>query len=435
MMSIRRISVRVRAAPLLALLIFGPVARGDQPAGRAAAADSELSSGDSYIFGAYSPRLGTGAGGGFIADLAADSFTLGGLSYADGEKYEAEVRECIVRGLKIAFRLCPRRPDGRRVSTHNDEVAKAAPDQIDAWVEQVRGQIKAVVADPVLDGHVAAWYLMPEELRPSQPREKELLQRLYDSVRALDPRRRPAWMYNPQHSTAERFVELGAWLDYFSMGIYPHHAGNDHNRLQVRHALEQMKLANARLGARKPILPVLEMFASADYPYRPAEAALIASFVRHDAYCALANGASGILVWSFGKRPGFSAYADYYAAWAGIARETRELGLREVFSDGVERDAVALSVVSGPARVPFKWGRFAESYPPLSSRAWEHRGRVYVLVVNSSEEPVGFVLRDTIRRGFSGYRNLLDRELYRFADSSLRLSLPPRGVLVMASEE
>lgn len=434
-MSNRTASIRLGRALVLALLAGGsPACRHDPPV-RLAVAGPCPPAGGIFLFGAYSAKLGAGAGGGFIRDVAADSFTLGGLSYADGDKYEAEVRECIARGLKIAFRLCPLRTDGSRISTKNGEVSRAGSEQIDVWVEQIRQQVAAALGDPGLNGHIVAWYLMPEELRPWHPQEKALLQRMYDAVQALDPLRRPAWMYNPQRTTAARLLEMASWLDIFSMGIYPRRANNIHNRLQVRYALEQMKLANSRLEKPRPLLPVLEMFESSAYPGSSEDAALVESFVRHDAYCAIANGADGILVWSMGRRAGFSAYSDYYAAWAGISRETRELGLRDVISRGVPLDAVALSVVTGPVRVPFVWGTVSESYPPLSSRAWECDGRIYVVVVNSAEEEVGFTLRDATRRGIPGYRNLLTGEAYRLAGLSLRFSLPPRGVLLMASAE
>ena len=42
---------------------------------------------------------------------------------------------------------------------------------------------------------------------------------------------------------------------------------------------------------------------------------------------AFANGADAIIIFSMGYRPGFNTYADYYQAWAQIARETLDLGI------------------------------------------------------------------------------------------------------------
>lgn len=233
---------------------------------------------------------------------------------------------------------------------------------------------------------------------------------------------------------------LSVWC---KRGIYPHisnenHQKNDDQRIQVRHALTQMTTANALLGYyvlgfTKRVLPVLEMFESSEHPFSEAEAARIPEFVRHDTYAAFANGADGLLIFSMGKREGFTNYSTYYDAWVEVAQQLTTLGLRDVFQNGQVQNGAMATVTSGESTINFKWEKASidETYPSLSVRDWLLDGKRYILVVNSLDSEVSFQL-DNISPKV--YRDIFTQEQHNGANGSLQLSLSPLGVIMLKSQ-
>jgi hypothetical protein len=392
-----------------------------------------------FIMTAYSPRApgSGGADGGHMDELAADYFTVIGLTYQQPDDplfFQEEMNAAVAYDLCLIYPLGPTRTVsdfgevGTRVGVTGDEVTNATAGQMDTWIADVENQIQAALADPVLSERIVAWYLFPEELRYWRARELELLQRMSQAVDAHDPQARPAWMYEPQHASSGRLQETIPYQDIVSVGIYLHHAGNDHQRIQVRHTMEHMMNAISYDGTGKPAIPVLEMYESDSAPYDPADIPLIPEFVRHDAYTAFANGASGIMIWSMGSRSGFNTYTDYYNAWAAVSNETFDLGLRDVFSGGTLLGRASATVLSGEATIHFVWSDFDETFPSLSVRDWSWDGRTYVLVVNSSEGSVGFTLHGL---DDGTYQDVFTDAAYLVEEGAVDLQLPARGVIML----
>ncbi len=404
----------------------------------------------------YAARTDSNPGGGTVKEVANDGFTAFGLTYKTGKSLKSEVNEWLNTELCLIQRLWPTRtaknplnPDyfgelGSKILAANpnelpyesQEIAGASDQQMDVWIHQIETTILEAINDPLLNSRIVAWYLGPEELRYWVPREKELLQRIYETVKKLDPLQRPAWMYNPQNSGVGNLVQMGPWVDALSMGIYPHISNNDHGRIQVRHALTQMTTANALLGFSvlgftKRVLPVLEMFENEEFPYNDVDAARIPEFVRHDAYAAFANGANGILIFSMGFRQGFSNYSTYYDSWVLVAQQIINLGLREVFQHGQIQNSAIATVTSGENEIDFKLFDFDETYPSLSIRDWTLDGITYILVVNSSEGEVSFQLDNITPKV---YRDVFTEELHNGTRGVLRLSLPPLGVIILKTQ-
>lgn len=410
---------------------------------------------DLFFIGGYSAKTSKylrGPAGGWISDLAQDHYTIVGAAYPRGSNWfdgwmDCEVSDCIEHNLSLVYPIVPRRtvtntkspkyhgPVGSPICVANinrysdDEVNDADEQQIDIWIADVEQQIKAVVADPGRNAIIAVWCIMPEEMRYWEKRELELLQRMHDAVKKYDPLQRPTMMYEPQHSSAKRLKKTIPYQDIVSVGIYPHHAGNDHKRIQVRHAMTQIMRAIEETGSDALPIPTLEMFEDTKHSYNPADIPLIPKFVRHDAYCAFANGAKGIFIWSMGRRKGFTTYTDYYNAWANLSKELFELGLRDVFRDGNVLDQTIVDVISGQENIRFQWNKIDETYPSLSIREWSHKQKRYILIVNSSEGSVDFILSN-LKNG--NYENLFTGSNY-VVRGTLSLSLPPLGIIMLQS--
>jgi hypothetical protein len=362
---------------------------------------------------------------------------------------QAEVADCLSNDISLAYTIAPRRtiidelspkyhgPAGSPVSVAksnahgNDEVADADDAQMKIWVEDVERQIKSAVSDPARNRTIAMWYILPEEMRYWKKRELELLYRLHLAVKKYDPFKRPTAMYEPQHATWQRLSKTIPHQDLVMVGIYPHHAGNDHNRIQIRHTMTQIVTAIRNTGSNALPVPVLEMFENNQHPYAPADVSLIPKFVRHDLYCALANGAKGVFIWSMGRRSGFRTYTAYYNAWAALSKELFDFRLHDVFFHGKVLPFPAVKMTDGPERIRFRWNQIDAEYPSISTRNLWHGDRNYILVVNSSEAPIGFSLTGLQK---NKYIDLHTGREYIF-DGDLSLSLPPLGVILLQSQK
>jgi hypothetical protein len=246
-------------------------------------------------------------------------------------------------------------------------------------------------------------------------------------------------MYEPQHSSADRLERTIPYQDIVTVGIYPHRVGNDHKRIQVRHAMTQIMQAIERTDSDALPIPALEMFENTEHPYNPADIPLIPTFVNHDAYCAFANGAKGIFIMSMGRRSGFITYTDYYSSWANVSTELFKLDLRDVFRFGRPLGLATVTVTSGEEEIQFQWlqredGTYLidEIYPSISVRDWHYKGKRYVLIVNSSENPIVFTLNG-LKKGI--YKNLFTHTKYVVRDDSLSLSLPALGVMILRNRD
>jgi hypothetical protein len=402
--------------PALIVACTAPVRSDDDDRTKAPAMPCDFQ--HDFVMGGYSARISDtdGSARGSIPDLAKIGLNWIGPTYSlpssvigITEREESEATGlCMVHSL-FATRTVedPAAPNyhgpvGTAIdvadvnAAGNDEVADADQQQLDVWADQIAGQVREVVADPVLDARTGAWYLTAEELRYWKPAERRLLELASQAVAREDPQHRPFFSYQPGHADADRLGQLLDVQDAVEVGAYPNYSGADHQRIIVRYVMEQM--TSAAVGnSDKKILPALEMFESRDNPLAPGDRERLPTLTMHDAMVAVANGASGFLIWSFGMRGGFVSYDEYFDAWANTVRTIRATGLDKVVESGVVRPEITATVTGGPASLELHlpdpvYPRTV--LPAVSIRAWTLDGMVYVLVVNSAEDPVTVTLNN-----------------------------------------
>ena len=250
----------------------------------------------------------------------------------------------------------------------------------------IAGIVKAVAHRP----EIAWWDLTPEELRSWEKNEGDYLQLAADTIRANDPLKRPVFMYEPGHRDAASLAKTLSPQDLSCKGMYLNYSGMKHQRVWARWSIEQ-EVEAIRLAGKSQVAPIAlpEMFQQP----KPEEMPLLRSWVRHDVYCALVNGAKGIMIFSASKRPNFTARADYLKAYLEVARELNgPLGLGQVFLFGKRLDDLEVATLEGPEKITLKGPRWTREYPAVSvaNLAWNNAR--YVILVNSAEVPVKVVV-------------------------------------------
>ncbi len=320
-----------------------------------------------FPIGGYSPRP--------EQDKAA-GFTLAGPTYGDSEKL---LRECEAVGLPMVY----------RIRTSLDIKGRKGEPQFDAALirEEVRQQVEAVAQSEA----IYAWTISPEELRHWRRHELAYFRLAVETIRQHDPRKRPVWMYEPGHRTAAALAKLLPEMDASAKGMYPNYADRMDERGWVRWSLLQQREAIASANPRALFFALPEMFRQPP----PGREADIRRWVRHDVYTALAEGAQGVLIYSFAKRRGFSARDAYYEAYAEVARELNgPAQTGPAFLLGQKRDSVGHEITSGPETISFSptAAEPAVTFRSLLTRQVTWQGRDYLLVINSAPERVGLRL-------------------------------------------
>ena len=174
------------------------------------------------------------------------------------------------------------------------------------------------------------------------------------------------------------------------------------------------------------------MFESRDNPLASGDRERLPTLTMHDAMVAIANGASGFLIWSFGMRDGFVSYDEYFDAWASTIRTIRATGLDKIVESGVLRPDVTATVTGGPASLELHvpdpvYPRAV--LPTVSVRSWALDGVVHALVVNSAEDQVTITLNGLP----SG--PLTNRITGMPGGEGSSVTLPPLGVLLVSTPE
>jgi len=366
-----------------------------------------------FVISAYSPLI-TSTKGGTVEGIASNHFDAAGPVYNNGTE---TLTKAYNNNIGFIFTIT-----GHRNVTNYGEIGtkinhvdlqNATMPEIDAWVADVVTQIQNAVASPVSNATIIAWNISPEELRTWVWQETNYLQRVHDAVAANDPSNRPTMMYEPNHRTPSQLAVTVHYQDMLPQGCYPHSRGFDHNRVFIRHQLSNMTEAIAMTGADAVPVPVLQMFENTEYPYSEDDIPLIPSFVKHDVYCALANGAHGFLIWSMGNRAGFTtaAYTNFYNAYTEASKELHDLGLRDVFSFGKDLHTASFNVTSGATNLQLIYSDETNYYPSLSLRELEYLHKRYIILVNSSESQVVFRISG-LNKGYS-YKDILGESSFQ----------------------
>ncbi|RLD11959.1 MAG: hypothetical protein DRI44_02390 [Chlamydiae bacterium] len=385
-----------------------------------------------FVISAYSPLI-TSTKGGTVEGIASNYFDAAGPVYNKG--YET-LTKAYDNNIGFIFTITGHRnvtnygAIGSKIN-HTD-LQNATMPEINAWVADVVTQIQNAVADPVSNATIIAWNISPEELRYWVWQETNYLQRVHDAVSANDPSNRPTMMYEPNHRTASNLAKTVLYQDILPQGCYAHLKGFDHNRVFIRHQMSNMTEAIAITGVDATPVPVLEMVENTDHPYSEEDIPLIPSFVKHDVYCALANGAHGFLIWSMGNRAGFTtaAYTNYYSTYTKASKELHDLGLRDVFTFGKDVHSAMIDITSGATNLQLIYNDKTNYYPSISLRELNYNGKRYIVMVNSSEEQVDLRLNGLFEG--ASYKDLLGNSSYNYLTTNyLDLSLAAREPVIL----
>lgn len=256
-------------------------------------------------------------------------------------------------------------------------------------VEKVREAVRRKIAETANSDLIAWWNITPEEMRHWRKQENDYMVTVARAVHDFDPQKRPVYMYEPGHVGAKRLAISGKYIDIIGKGMYPNYSKMKLSRVFCRWSVEQeLEAVRILKKADKVPIAVLEMFQ--DPPAE--EVKLIESWVRHDAYCSLAAGAKGILVFSASRRPKFEVREKYLDAYLQVCRELKgELGQAILF--GKRRDDLTIDITSGPKEIKLKFYTHEEkTYQSIVFANIAYKDSRYLIMVNSANEPLEAVL-------------------------------------------
>ena len=238
------------------------------------------------------------------------------------------------------------------------------------------------------------WWDFPEELRYWYEDEHEMLVRMSELTRELDPMQRPNYMYMPTHITAARVAMDAPWLDIIGCGGYTeyHHMPRPWMRYAIEREIEGIARAGFEVGqdylvGQKTPIAVLQLF------YQPENVSIISPIdARHDFWASIAAGARGVMIFSYWhKRDGGVLQATWEAYREAAAQLSGDEQLGQVFLFGEPAEDVEFAILDGPPMsAPFQpYGYDHEvRYPSLNVRALTWQGSLYVLAVSSAERGV-----------------------------------------------
>ena len=284
-----------------------------------------------------------------------------------------------------------------------------------------------VIRELAKNPEIVYWDVTPEERRWWKAREVLYLKTMYEIIKANDPLKRPVFMYEPGHLGADSLAKLLPYQDLSAKGTYTNYSGCKDQRVWVRYSVEQEVKAIKAAALGRPIVPFLlpEMFREVpenEYPQ-------IESWVRHDVYCGIANGARGILVFSARRRANFNAYPKYLAAYLRVCRELANRSeLSQAFLFGKPTSDLEVAQTDGPAKIPIKKSRIDTEYPPLSVAQFLWNGARYVLIVNSANVPVNAVVDNLVYGSTITVKNLLslkNEQEFTAPEGNFELKLAP----------
>lgn len=254
--------------------------------------------------------------------------------------------------------------------------------------EDLEIQIGTQVHAALNQGPVAFWNIRQEELRYWRADDMLYLDRLTQAIRRADAQAHPIMMYEPGHRSADELVQSDRFVDLVTMGIYVNYGEMMDNRVWVALAMQDQMAAAQRLGGKRGPFLIIEMFADP-----PADRiADIPAFVAHDIFRGLAEGAKGLIVFSFRHRAGFAAYDSYrdsYEHLLPLICGNAPLGQAIISGD---RLALAVTIASGPLALDIAKYKRARTAAPVAATLFSHDGQRFLVLVNSANLPVTGVI-------------------------------------------
>jgi hypothetical protein len=225
----------------------------------------------------------------------------------------------------------------------------------------VRNTMNQVLNNPTANSTVAAWYVTPEELRPSVAAEMNYLSIVADEIKSYDTSSRPVSMYNPNNSSSSDLqTVVNQGLDTTMMGVYATGVPFDTRGARIADGVNRIVSAAANtsttptavfeLSQNYNLEDLLYLRASLDFaPYSQA----VKHVIRHDVYQGLIRGVEGVQVWSgCDCRSGLTNFSQQLAGYLSVADDVNgSLGLNDVFLQGEARTDFIATVLSGPSTV------------------------------------------------------------------------------------
>ncbi len=289
--------------------------------------------------------------------------------------------------------------------------------------ESVASIVKAVADHP----EIAWWDITPEELRYWIPNEAEYLKTVYEAIKESDPQKRPAFMYEPGHRTAGALAKLLPWQDLSAKGTYLNYSGKKDQRAWARLSTEQ-EVEAIKKANRPEVVPLTlpEMFQQP----KDDELKSVRDWVRHDVYCALVNGAKGVLVFSASRRPNFAARDRYLQAYLEVCGElTGAKQLGQVFLFGKPMHDLECTVVEGDAEVVLKERGQEVTYPAVSMANYSWENRRYVFLVNSSTQNLKVVVSGLVYGSGVTVKGIFDQKIeFTAPEGDFEVDLKPLEV-------
>lgn len=293
--------------------------------------------------------------------------------------------------------------------------------------ESVVKQVKTFANDK----RIAYWNVTPEELRHWRVDEMKYLQTVSEAIHEADPMKRPVFMYEPGHRSGTALAKTFIYQDMGVKGTYTNYSGFKDKRVWVRYSIQAIadgiKLAN-RPHMVLCMLP--EMFRQPE----EQDLKLIPSWVRHDVYCAIANGAKAVMVFSGSKRPKFPAWQQYRDEYLKVCREltgNSELGQAILF--GKVMDDLSCEVIEGEKeQTIYDRGLKKDiALPTLSFRNLAYGNTRYLILVNSANTPVKAVVDDLPYSARMTVKNIFSDEPEMVVpEGNFEVDLAPLGVAV-----
>ncbi len=307
--------------------------------------------------------------------------------------------------------------------------------KIDQWVKdkrpfpvkEVTEGVTEVVKKAAPSKRVAWWVIIPNELRFWKSYEIQYLELATKIIRENDPLKRPIYMYEPNHRTAEPMAKTGKFTDLIGKGMYTNYASSKNQRVFCRWTMEEVKGALKLLGRSENMaITHPEMFQQPE----ENEVPMIETWVRHDTYCSLINGAKGMLIFSARRREGFTAFDKYLAAYLKVGRELEgPMKLSKPFLFGTPLNDLEVNIQSGPETVKGTFNKKEMEFPSLSFTNLALDGVRYIFIANSANEGV-----DAAIGGFPNGTNVMVKDLFsdhpsfRATEGEFEVKLPALGV-------
>ncbi len=279
--------------------------------------------------------------------------------------------------------------------------------------------------DLINQSQIAFWYLHGEP----EPEDVRHLKTVADLLHEIDGLQRPVISYH--NSTGPVAAEMSRFLDCLVFGAYPSASKSQgFPRVRIAYHIDSAH----RYGV--PVIAALEAYNTPSGWPGPND-------IKFDAYLSLIHGVKGIMWYCYAQIRNNRQLLNAVFGVSRLLNGPEYLG--EVFLKGEDNPNIQAQIVAGPTifMEGFHRGmkRDMPGNPSIHWRAYNHRGFVYLVMVNCCEILNKPYLQEdgkalTVKVEFRGFNMdskvaLLDGESeYSYQSELLSVTLKPLGVAV-----